>query len=55
MADNKTNPHFILGCIEGVIDMLDQPEIYRMTPERGLERIREIIRDYKLNREANRG
>ena len=44
-----------LGRIQAIVEMMDQPELYRMTSERALERIREIMAEYQLNREVPRG
>ncbi len=49
------DPYYTLGRIQAVIEMLDQAQLYRMTPERALELIREIIADFKLNREVDLG
>ena len=53
--ENFTDPFYALGRIQGVVEMLDKPEIYRMTNDQAIERIREIMARYKLNREADRG
>lgn len=55
MDENFTDPFYALGRIQGVVEMLDKPEIYRMTNDQAIERIREIMARYKLNREADRG
>jgi hypothetical protein len=52
---DKTNSHYMLGRVQGVIEMFDKPEIYRLTPEQALGLIREIVREYKLNREVDHG
>ena len=55
MTENFTDPFYVLGRIQGVLEMLDKPNVYRVTPEQALQRIREIMAQHKLNREADRG
>jgi hypothetical protein len=48
--DEKTKLVYeTLGRLQGVVEMLEKPELYRLSPEAGLMRIREIVGEYKLN------
>lgn len=48
-------PVYTLGRIRAVLEMLDKPNVYCLTPEKAIERLREIIAEYRLNTEADRG
>jgi hypothetical protein len=54
VAEDFTDPFYTLGRIHGVLEMLDKPDIYRLAPEQCLQRIREIMTQYKLNREVDK-
>ena len=45
MVELNANPHFILGRIQGIIRMLDEPA-YRLTKDRAIEILREIMTDH---------
>lgn len=40
-----------LGRVQAALDMLDQAELYRVTPERAIEIIRAAMADYKTEKE----